>query len=298
MNNVDVHSCKLVHQGVELEKDVPFRFLNLPSSAKVTLVTGRERVNGIQSKNDHSVPPHRTTHARPKTVMNQNVGGVQKEGVSTSEGTSLSLEGVYLFHSAEEMALRGSQKQYHEEIDYEVNEKDAYTIQASLSKQVAPSHLRTKKMRKNELERKMESMRPVLVRIEFPNSMTAQFEVSAKSTCHIVYEMVRMMTRSELQRCLTLFTTPPKTVLPDSSLTVYEAGLAPAARLKIEFTDPIDQYDTIFSADAVKIEQKLPPCSYKPVEESQAEKKETVVPPSTTKEKRVPKWLNLGQAKK
>lgn len=293
VDNIDVHSCKVVYQGKELEKGVPFRFLNLPASAIVTLVTGRERVYGIQS--DRSAPSRSTAQAAPKTVVNQKTELMQKGCASTSEGTSLSLEGVYLFPSTEE--LRGSRAHYQEEIDYEVNEKDAYAIQASLSKHVAPSHLRTNKMRENDLERKMAQMSPVLIRIEFPNNMTAQFEISAKSTCQRIYDMARLLIRPELQKCMTLFTAPPKQVLANSSTSVYEAGLAPAARLKIEFEDDIDHYDTIFSTDAANIEQKLPPYSYKPVGESQGERREqeTVVPVS--KEKKVPKWLNLGPKK-
>lgn len=263
--SVDRESCRLLHSDKELDLHTPFRFLNLPSNATLVLVTGKEAKLGVQSDEkfeQKGLAKQKMDRTRPFDQVAGNInappGDIPKESnVRLEEKTRM-----YIFSRHQEIEMI-KDNESPDQINYEVNQSDVLLLQSSLSKRNEDVPLKTRKMREEELQRKIDNLGPVQLRIEFPGiDMIVQFELSAKSSVGTLYDVVKHQILSEKleNEEVILFTTPPKCILNrKSSTSLYGVGLHPAARIKIELPQRLQKAEEIFCPSILKDIGTLPP---------------------------------------
>lgn len=265
---VDSSSCRLCHKGKELDRDVPFRLLNLPSSAALDLITGMELGLGVQTDGaqerpkvckysvDNSVRRDQPNQHNPAAIMEYHVSSKESEFTKPA---------MYVFSRSSEIEIQSRHfSTLPSDIDYEVNQADVLLLHSSLAKKKLSPILKTNKMREVEMQKKLDSLCPVQLRMEFPGSeeMVVQFETSAKSPISTLYDiMERYILNPKIKiDQVTLFTAPPKCILDrKSSQLLYDAGLHPAARIKVGISNTPQRMDEIFCSEILKDVGTLPP---------------------------------------
>ena len=263
--SVDRESCRLLHSDKELDLQTPFRFLNLPSNATLVLVTGKEAKLGVQSDEkleQKGLSKQTMDRTRPfdqvAGKINASFGDIPKESnVRHQENPRM-----YIFSRHQEIEMI-KDNESPDSINYEVNQSDVLLLQSSLSKRNKDVPLKTRKMREEELQRKIDNLGPVQLRIEFPGvDMIVQFELSAKSSVSTLYDVVKhQILNPKLENEeVVLFTTPPKCILDRrSSTSLYGVGLHPAARIKIDLPQRLQKAEEIFCPSILKGIGALPP---------------------------------------
>jgi hypothetical protein len=184
----------------------------------------------------------------PKTASTAGVSTATGTGAETSRIVdSIKHEEVYLFRAKDATELasaRSASDGWNDDIDYGVTQRDAMLMQSSLAKKtktLTSGTLMTQKMRDEERRRKLASLPCARIRIEFFGSagdqLVVQLDLPAAATIMDVYAVVH----SKVLESPTAFTfklydcAPPRRALePTSSVSVYEAGLWPAARLAVD----------------------------------------------------------------
>jgi len=170
--------------------------------------------------------------------------------------------------------------------------------------------LMTRQMREAEMARKAASFGQVPIRIEFPDGMVLQASFAATETLEQLRSLVQGVLIPELASCFYLFVTPPKTEFKDMQISLYKAGLVPAARIHVGFRD---LSALLKDKPSLKLEimslQRDPPARYvamgrldsKRVTEQQQEEEEEARPGKTTNEGKrsqksgaVPSWMKLS----
>jgi tether containing UBX domain for GLUT4 len=121
----------------------------------------------------------------------------------------------------------------------------------------------TQAQRDAAMRARAESFGPVPVRLHYPDGSIAQAEFAATDALFSVWELAARLASAELagvgsgegSKCTTttttnnnndslplyLYTAPPKTVIKDLSVTLYQAGLVPAANLHVGSSAPSAQ---------------------------------------------------------
>jgi hypothetical protein len=302
--SVDVSQCRLLYNGKELERNVPFRFLNVPSAAKLKLVTGSEVTLGVQTSWREAPPTIEPIEKAPS----ESPSCIKEPAVASGnvpEMNSESIPDVYIFSQEDETRLKQNESStsYVSEVSYDVTEKDLLLMQSSLSKRAEVTHLKTKKMRKEELNRKLDSMREVIIRLEF-GEIIAQFNMSPRATLIDLYDIVRDIIHPEISTDqIVLFTTPPKKILPrNATSSLYENGLVPAAKIKLHIPG-MEARDGMELLSAFSREKfgTMPPRGYKEPttvaskDQHQVEQKTSsasgTILNSKIGERKVPKWF-------
>lgn len=120
---------------------------------------------------------------------------------------------------------------------YEVTEADIKIQLAGYAARRAAEekHLMTRQMREAEEARKAAAYGHVPVRIEFPDGIVIQALFPATSAMEELVNLVKEALVPEAASTFHLFTAPPKVELKDMSVTLYAAGLVPAARVHVGF---------------------------------------------------------------
>lgn len=96
----------------------------------------------------------------------------------------------------------------------------------------AAGPLKTQKLREQDERRRAEQFGPVPVRIHFPDDTIVQAEFKPLEPLSVLQKLVQQCIQPELLKWY-MYVTPPKQVLKDLTLTVYKAGLLPAANVLI-----------------------------------------------------------------
>eukprot|EP01090_Pellita_catalonica_P018637 TRINITY_DN6081_c0_g1_i1.p1 TRINITY_DN6081_c0_g1~~TRINITY_DN6081_c0_g1_i1.p1 ORF type:complete len:273 (-),score=54.95 TRINITY_DN6081_c0_g1_i1:93-911(-) len=110
----------------------------------------------------------------------------------------------------------------------------------------AETMLRTKKMREMERQKKLPKYRKTLIRIRFPSRMELQGNFSPRERVGAVKKWVReQLHESKKDIGFHLFTTPPKEVLMDESVSLLSLLFVPAAIIYFAWDQPI-QDDEVF----------------------------------------------------
>ena len=193
------------------------------------------------------------------------------------------------------------------EIDYDINENDILMLHASLAKKIRPAILKTQKMRDNEMQRKLQNLRPAAIRIEFPHNILIQFCVPGNSEVGTIYQRLQSILKPEIFADLYLYTVPPKTKLLQMEKSIVAAGLLPAARLKVgfksskDFTNPLDIINPEFTSRiGMKPLQRETAQDHRfhvqdnPSNSSKEKKSASTVQKNKGQNGQMPKWLKLG----
>lgn len=118
-----------------------------------------------------------------------------------------------------------------------MTEADIRLQLAQFSAKRSTNHiLKTKRMREQEIANMTASLGPVIVRFEFPSDVVVQASFLPTDSIGTLREFVGAMLIDEASSSFYLFTTPPKVELKDVSMSFYEAGLLPRARIHVGFT--------------------------------------------------------------
>ena len=258
----------------ELERGVPWRFLNVPSGASLALVTGLERVLGAHDACaeaggmtvPHTAVEHPTTTAKQTAVEHPTTTAKQtavERPTTTAQptGPMVSVEDMYLFcsHDVESHAAWDDG-----EVDYDVTEGDAMLMQAGLmkkSKTLTSATLMTKKMRDEERRRKLESLQKARIRLELGRAfedLVVQFEVPAEATLKDVHDVVQfklLKSPTTFFRLVDLM--PPRKEIARTAESVYESGMWPASRLTMELEPGVTE--DVFAEPLLRRKGMLPP---------------------------------------
>lgn len=330
-SKVSVSECQLLLNDKPVELDQPVRFLNIPSHAKLLLRTGREMKLGFQDQNSTMKsqggssadpdPPvassmerkeaHRVQSVNPQHIKHESIGhGNQKQSEDENDDVNTNWD-IYIFTTADEqLMLEAASQVMSDTIDYDVNERDLRVLQAGLSKKLEPSELRTRQMREKDIEKKMTSIGNVCIRIELPWDMLMQFETPARSNVGDLYSAVKKTLKSKYQDVFVLYTTPPRLELKQHSQSLYQAGLIPAARVKLEFQIPASTEEPTLDALLPEYLSKigiLPPNRYKQGKvgdaytaaesarrnEQESRQREVTTHKEGASPKKAPKWFKL-----
>lgn len=253
-----------MYDGKELERGTPYRFLNLPPSVTLELLTGSEAKLGVQCDAKGTTDKRPDTQVVEKSAIQR---GLSK-GSTVSRSKTLEIRqdhskiipAIYIFSRRREIELLSDVDT--SSIDYEVNQSDVLLLQSSLTRKNRTLPLKTSQIREKELQQKMDTLGPVQLRIEFPVEMIVQFELPVNSPVSLVYDILQQHVISEGVDIdsMVLFTTPPKRILENKcSLTLYEVGLYPAARVRVALPERYQTIEEIFSSHALKNLDGLPP---------------------------------------
>ena len=301
--SVDVKQCRLLYNDKELERNAPFRFLNVPSAAKLKLVTGSEVALGVQTSSREAPTAEPTEKAPSQSPCS--IRDAPVASGSAPEGSSKSISDLYVFSQEDEARLKQNESSsfYTSDVSFDITEKDLLLMQSSLSKRAEVTHLKTKKMRQEELKRKLDSMREVIIRIEFCG-IIAQFSMSPKASLVDLYNVVGKIIRPEISTDrIVLFTTPPKRILDrNATSSLYENGLVPAAKIRLDIPG-MEAGDglNLLSENSREKFGTMPPRGYKdapPVASREQHKVEQrtscasgTIQSSKIGERKVPKWF-------
>lgn len=254
--------CKgKVDKGRELERGVPWRYLNVPSSASLILVTGLEVVLGAHDASAPASTTRVTAAAVPANSISTRGAStavrasppVSAPSASQPAGLAVDVkhEDVFLFGAAD-VEARAMSGVWDDDVDYEVTERDAMLLQSGLakkSKTLVSGALMTQRMRDEERRRKLASLSGARIRIEGwcsvgdGSGLIVEFVVPAAATLEDLHAIVRhrVLESPTAFKFKLLDCTPPrKTIEPNKAVSMYEAGLWPAARLAIDALERID----------------------------------------------------------
>ena len=277
----------------ELERGVPWRFLNVPSGASLTLITGLERVLGTDAT--AAKPADQPVGGRTIDRTASKVAAVATAPSPPPAAATAPSSAVVAEISADDMFLfdprsLGASGAWDDAVDYEVTQRDAMVMQSSLTKNTQALHsgrLMTQKMRDEERRQKITSLSKVRIRIEFEGSavenLALQFYIPAAATlgeyvskparplacaeshprllARRLHDIIRLkVLKSELINYTLIDRLPPRKQIPRTATSVYEAGMWPAARLVLSLDGP-DACGDVFSESLVRRKGVMPPQS-------------------------------------
>lgn len=170
----------------------------------------------------------------------------------------------------------------------------------------ASAPLKTLKLREQEERKRAEQIGPVPVRVHLPDDNIIQAEFKALETLAAVHSLIQQCLDPGVPKWY-MYVTPPKQILKDRSLTLYRAGLIPAANVLIGVEG---EYKGPYLQSQITALQALPPArsiakadadssgSQARAAEVQNGSGSSFLPsskPTGTGEKKVPKWMKLGK---
>lgn len=178
----------------ELERGVPWRFLNVPRGASLSLITGLERVLGagaekaVGDRTPQRRPASNSSAVAPSAAVAARAPAIEPASVAPPSSpvvVELTAENMFLF---DPRSLEASGV-WDDAIDYEVTQRDAMIMQSSLTKNTQTlnsGRLMTQKMRDEERRRKVASLSKARIRIEFEGAafhhLVVQFHMPAAAT--------------------------------------------------------------------------------------------------------------------
>ncbi|CAI2175853.1 2049_t:CDS:10 [Funneliformis geosporum] len=116
---------------------------------------------------------------------------------------------------------------------------------------------KTHSIREQEEKSRERKYPKTLIRVRFPDSFQIQMAFLSKETVGQLYEFVRDALRTP-QREFYLYTSPPKNVLLDMSVSLYHAELTPASVIYFSWTEKISDSEHILSDEYLKLREDIP----------------------------------------
>jgi len=117
---------------------------------------------------------------------------------------------------------------------------------------------KTSKLRAQEEKEKERKYPKTLIRVRFPDGFQLQIAFMSKETVSKLYKFVKETLRTP-NREFELYTSPPKKVLSDHSLSLFHAELSPASVVYFIWLDKSkDDSESYLSEEYLKIREDLP----------------------------------------
>ncbi|RIA95236.1 hypothetical protein C1645_816969 [Glomus cerebriforme] len=116
---------------------------------------------------------------------------------------------------------------------------------------------KTRAVREQEEKARERKYPKTMIRVRFPDSFQLQMNFLSKETVGQLYEFVKGALRTP-QRSFHLYTSPPKNVIADMSVSLYHAGLAPATIVHFNWTDKLSDSGHFLSDEYLKLRIDLP----------------------------------------
>ncbi|EFJ18566.1 hypothetical protein SELMODRAFT_444515 [Selaginella moellendorffii] len=195
---------------------------------------------------------------------------------------------------------KGERKEAESDEFYELTPEDYARL---VSKKREERFLKTAKIRDAEAAARRSKFAKATLRVQFPDSIIVEADFSPLD---LVLELVTMLEKLLLKPEIPfhLYTTPPKQILKDYNVTMYDAGLVPGALVYLsynnDFQGPYLKEIVLASqhSDEESKDQVLAPPAGSPPrvaspEETRPSSQQTV--PLGKGSKPRPKWLKLGK---
>ncbi|XP_024541227.1 plant UBX domain-containing protein 1-like [Selaginella moellendorffii] len=182
---------------------------------------------------------------------------------------------------------------------YELTPEDYARL---VSKKREERFLKTAKSRDAEAAARRSKFAKATLRVQFPDSIIVEADFSPLD---LVLKLVTMLEKLQLKPEIPfhLYTTPPKQILKDYNVTMYDAGLVPGALVYLSNSDFQGPYlkEIVLASQHSDEESKhqvlAPPAGSPPrvasPEETRPSSRQTV--PVCKGSKPKPKWLKLGK---
>uniref|UniRef100_A0A1D1XF21 Tether containing UBX domain for GLUT4 n=1 Tax=Anthurium amnicola TaxID=1678845 RepID=A0A1D1XF21_9ARAE len=116
---------------------------------------------------------------------------------------------------------------------------------------------KTRAMREQEEKARERKYPKTIIRVRFPDNFQVQMTFLSKETVGELYEFVKETLRTP-QRSFCLFTSPPKKILSEMSLSLYQAGLSPASVVNFSWTDKLSDSGHFLSDEYLKLRTDIP----------------------------------------
>eukprot|EP00884_Botryococcus_braunii_P018342 jgi/Botrbrau1/5191/Bobra.0172s0060.2 len=164
---------------------------------------------------------------------------------------------IYVFTREAAAASETSARPMEEDVGadfYEFTAEDYHRVMAGYSRQrqAGEKGLRTSKLREAEEAERAARLGPVTLRIAFPDGTIVQAEFKATETLEAVRNFVASCVRKDVQNWY-LYTAPPKQVIKDWSVTLFRAGLVPAA---LVFCGPTEGSPCFLKSSLMELREK------------------------------------------
>ncbi|KDD75786.1 hypothetical protein H632_c500p1 [Helicosporidium sp. ATCC 50920] len=205
-----LQDCRVECQGSALDLTLPFRFANLPRGAKLSVHTDAQ---------DASVP--------------------KEENATDRAVHEIFGQAAVVFSEAEERSADAASSSAAVDAEpdefYEFTEGDYLVVMAGYASQREPPQMETKQMRQRREDERAASFKTVRLRLHLPEGLVVQSDFGSSAT---VADVRAFASRAfapppASAASLELWVSPPRTALEPPSLSLYQAGLAPAARVHV-----------------------------------------------------------------
>ncbi|CAB4483306.1 hypothetical protein RhiirA5_407121 [Rhizophagus irregularis] len=130
-------------------------------------------------------------------------------------------------------------------------------MQDSKRKAEANAGFKTRAAREQEEKARERKYPKTMIRVRFPDGFQLQMTFLSKETVGELYEFVKEALRTP-QRSFYLYTSPPKKVLTEMSLSLYYAELSPASVVNFSWTDKLSDSEHFLSDEYLKLRTDMP----------------------------------------
>eukprot|EP01025_Chloroclados_australasicus_P009517 TRINITY_DN13645_c0_g1_i8.p1 TRINITY_DN13645_c0_g1~~TRINITY_DN13645_c0_g1_i8.p1 ORF type:complete len:351 (+),score=54.82 TRINITY_DN13645_c0_g1_i8:633-1685(+) len=306
-------SCDLYHKGEKQDITTPFRFLNIPQGAKMTLISKEgiqlgfgqpDELNKNQNEsNTGNVLSQRTSQEIQDQTSNQLLpeGSPQLSLNSLNEILQLRKMVVFVRQDLIQEEQKNQQTDEGDEF-FEFTQEDYYVMQSGYAKEHKKQNewFKTKAQRQIEEEQRASRYSEVLIRVQFPDDFIVQLSFKPLEKLLELQSVITSLIKQEFRKSFYLFTTPPREIIKDYDQTFWSAGLVPAAyvhfRVK-EIKDEVSQQNYL-SQEVIDLKGDPPQRKSIEVENQQQEQeaKEEIKGPVESQRtskggKKLPKWF-------
>ncbi|GBC02698.1 hypothetical protein RclHR1_04760013 [Rhizophagus clarus] len=130
-------------------------------------------------------------------------------------------------------------------------------MQSSKRQAEENARFKTRAVREQEDKARERKYPKTIIRVRFPDGFQIQMTFLSKETVGDLYEFVKGALRTP-QRSFCLYTSPPKKVLTEMSLSLYNAELSPASVVNFSWTDKLSDSGHFLSDEYLKLKTDMP----------------------------------------
>lgn len=316
---VNATECQLQHNGICLDTSTLFRYANIPSNAKLVLLTGREPTLGVRQSPEKAVQPTHTTAATLTTTVatlaTTNTTAQQpltvREAPNDAQQDTAKSPPIYIFHRQdlitcdEHQGLLFNHIYCHNRLSaaddepdefYTFTEADYHAVTAGYAARAKHQSepLKTKAMRDAEVAARAAAFPAVRVRVQLPDGHIVQSEFAGSEPLSAVRARLQpLLVPGSASGAWYLYTAPPKKPIRDETKSLYALQLVPAALLYVGCQGQVDGAWVL--EDALREHGGVPPDAQPRVVEHALEKQAEKPAKAHVDggRKGVPKWMRL-----